>query len=65
MAASIGGKRIRHGSSASGRVSKSALGSAHMSVDGRGSVGQGSSAKISMKMNCAQKFVNTKLVEEI
>jgi len=33
------------------------------SVLGRGSVGQGSSPKISMKMNCAQKFVNTKLVE--
>src|SRR6266498_1675649 len=59
------GRRIRRGSSARGRVSKSALGSAHTSVDGRSEDRQVSSAMFSENVSCVQNFVNMKLVEEI
>ena len=57
------GRRIRRGSSARGRVSKSALGSAHMSVDGCSEDRQVSNKVFSGFLNYAQKLVNTKLVE--
>ena len=59
------GERRLGGSRARGEISKPELNSAHMSVDRCSEVGQGSSAISSKNVNCAQKFVNTKLVEEI
>ena len=63
VAATIGEEEIRRIARARGEISKPTMDSAHMSVDGRSEVGQDSSAITSMKMNCAQNFVNTKLVE--
>ena len=63
MPAQIGEERNQWIARARGEISKPTMEAPHVSCAGRSDIGQGSSAIFSGFVNCAQKFVNAKLVE--